>query len=412
MSKKKFHYAWVIMIACFIILMNLMGLVLAVTTVFLKPVSEALGLSRTQFSSYTLVHGILGMVASMFAGPIIKKLGVRKTVLTGTLMVALSLVGYSRSSAMWHFWIFGAICGFGAGFSAAILCSVLLNNWFKAQKGLATSIAFMGTTIGNLVYSRLAGVLLEKCGWRMSYVIFAGIVLVVTSLVGLFLVEEFPKNRGLAPYGEQEVAGSEALGTVSGVLQKDFLKAPPFYLMALSFLLNGVVIMGVQNHLLAYLSDIGYATAAATNIYTILLVVQMGGKLLLGAMVDRFGVKLSMLYIFVTYVLAIVGFLFATSTPMAIMGAIGLGLAAGVCTIIPPILTGQLVGNRDFAGIFGSLNVFNNLGISLSTICTSLMYDTVGYRFAWIVYLFGMFIITACVFLSIRTGRNLEWKEE
>ena len=327
-------------------------------------------------------------------------------------MVAVSLLGYSRSSAMWHFWIFGAICGFGAGFSAAILCSVLLNNWFKAKKGLATSIAFMGTTIGNLVYSRIAGILLEKCGWRMSYVIFAVIVLVITSLVGIFLVVERPQDHNLLPYGEQETEDTDAPKAISGVLQKDFMKAPPFYLLALSFLLNGIVIMGVQNHILAYLSDIGYSTASAANIYSVLLVVQMIGKLLLGVMVDRFGVKLSMLYICATYILAFIGLMFAASTPMAMLAAVGLGLAAGVCTIIPPILTGQLVGNRDFAGIFGALNVFNNLGISLSTICTSIMYDTVSYRFAWVVYLFGMFLITACVFLSIKTGKDLKWSEE
>ena len=404
MMSKKLHYAWVVMAGCFIILMCLSGMVLATTSVFLKPVSESMGIARTAFTSYTLLSGVFGMAASLNAGKIIRSLGIRIALIMGAGMVSAAMFGYAVSREIWHFWIFGALSGFGAGFSSTIICSVLLNNWFHAQKGVATSIAFMGTSTGTLVFSRIGILLLEHVGWRWSYAIFGFILLLLVPSVAIFLVVEAPSSKGLAPYGadREDVPSHES--DKDGILKHDFLKMPAFYTLSLSCFLSGIIILGAQNHLLAFLDDLGYTTQTAANVYTIYLIIQIIGKVILGASLDRFGVKISILYISVMYFLAMAGFLSAKSPVMAFLGAACLGLAAGICTLLPPYLTSVLVGSIDYANILGSVNIFLSMGTSVSTMFTSVVYDYFGgYHWAWIIYAIGMVLYAFCVFSSLAT---------
>lgn len=411
---KRIHYAWIIVGVCFVILMCMSGMVLSITSVFLKPVSEALGLTRSEFTSYTLVSGVFGMLASANAGGLIKKFGVRKIVLVGGMLNALALAGYSFSNVIWQFWLWGALSGFSCGFASLVPCSLLLSNWFQEKGGTATSIAFMGTSTGTLVFSRLGSAFLELWSWRIAYLIFSVILLVTIMVVTIFFLVETPEQKGCLPYGSKKENPPDAKNTLpssQGVSQKRFKRSGAFPCLVIACLLSGIVILGVQNHLLAYLSDLGYVTTAASNIYTIQLFVQMGGKLLLGAILDRFGMRIAMCYICINHLIGMLGFIFAGRLPFAVIGAVCLGLSAGVCTIIPPFLTRLLVGQKEYASIFGVVNVFVSLGSTASTTVTSVIYDHLGgYHAAWGLYVAGMILLTALVFKALRLGSKLTWE--
>lgn len=407
------HYAWVIMLAGFLVMMSLSGVVLAATSSFLKPVSEALHISRTRFSSYNLVSGLVGILAGVNAGAILKRLGLRRSVILGACMIGGAFWGYSVSDRMWHFWIFGGISGFGTGFSATVVCSVLINNWFQEKKGFATSVAFMGTSVGNLIFSRLAkNIWIDRFGWRMTYRLFGLSILAIAVLTALFLIVDRPEDEGLLPYGGREADSPLVSAAASGVTRAAFLRSPAFLLLAAVALLSGIVTLGVQNHMFAFLSDIGYVTAAAANIYTAQLIAQMIGKLALGAMLDRAGVRAGMVYICAVHMMGMTGFLRAEQAAFAYLGAVGLGLSVSVCTIVPPYLTAQLVGDREYADIMGVINIFLNIGVTASTMCTSAIYDKMGYRAAWLIYAVGMAVVTCFVFLALKIGTRSYWREE
>lgn len=70
MKDKKIHYGWIIVIACNILLAATIGIISNSSSLFIKPISDDLGVSRRAVSSTISLLAVGGMITSLFAGRI------------------------------------------------------------------------------------------------------------------------------------------------------------------------------------------------------------------------------------------------------------------------------------------------------------------------------------------------------
>ena len=70
MKDKKIHYGWIIVIACNILLAATIGIISNSSSLFIKPISDDLGVSRRAVSSTISLLAVGGMITSLFAGSI------------------------------------------------------------------------------------------------------------------------------------------------------------------------------------------------------------------------------------------------------------------------------------------------------------------------------------------------------
>lgn len=400
------------MIAC-LLLMTDLGLQLSISAVFLKPVSEALSVSRTSFSVTFLISGIFGMLSSMYAGKLYKRFTMKKVLIAGVCFSALGITFYSMAGQLWHFYCAAPIYGLGSGLTSTIPASILLSNWFHDKKGLASSIAFSGSSLGNLIFTQISVRLLTILDWRALYRILAVTKLCIVVPVALFLIVEHPYDKALLPYGS---SGSPDDGcsrlsspqTVHGISEKAFLRTSAFYCICFSALIASVCIMGVQSHFQSFLTDTGLSPVLAANVLSILLLSQIIGKLLLGVFLDKLGKIVSIIYVSAAFVLGCLCLICAPhDIALIFVAAVAIGLAGGQVTIFPPYMTSEIAGNRDYPSIIGKVQLFNTIGSNINSTFTSFLYDTFhGYPTVWGLFTLFSLMGSASYLFALKKGKS------
>ncbi len=205
-----FHYAWVILVVAALVLGVYVPVVNSLSNSWQIAVTNDLGFSRTAFS----FTGTITQAVGIFLGPVISVILTKynfKRIWTGAAITfGLAVFGYSLAQSKFHFYALGLVVGAAYITTAQIPMMMLINNWFSEKKGLATSIAVSGISAGGALLSPLINRLIAGVGWRMSYRVYALIILTLAVVFGFFLIYLRPEDKGLKPYGykgeEEELA--------------------------------------------------------------------------------------------------------------------------------------------------------------------------------------------------------------
>jgi hypothetical protein len=93
---------------------------------------------------------------------------------------------------------------------------------------------------------------------------------------------------------------------------------------------------------------------------------------------------------------------------VAVVFSIMFGFSIAVRTVLPPLMTARVLGQKHFAVIYGFLNIFTTLGTAVGVPLSGFIYDvTKSYYLAFALYI-GICIIAAIVGIAvmIRSGKK------
>ena len=161
----KLHYGWVIVVAG-----GLMGCVaigsLFSLAVFLQPMSEATGWSRTGISSAMTLDFLTMGVAAFGWGALSDRFGPRPVMLAGAILVGAGLALASRATSLLEFQIvYGVIVGGAAG-AVFVPTMATVTGWFDKHRSIAVSLVSAGMGMGPMTISPFASWLLTGYDWR------------------------------------------------------------------------------------------------------------------------------------------------------------------------------------------------------------------------------------------------------
>lgn len=194
-------------------------------------------------------------LASPFAGALMDRWGVRKVLLTSTLLLALTLMSlYFLADSLWQLLITYVLLGvLGAGANTMPYARILVA-WFDRRRGLALGIAMAALGLGGDVASTLVGAVMANFDWRAAYLSLGLLVLVVAWPTAFWLSRDVP-------------AGSGADGTtdagVPNLTRAEVLRTRTFWTLALAFGLLAATLHGLQMHLPRVLGHNGLPPPAA-----------------------------------------------------------------------------------------------------------------------------------------------------
>ena len=256
-------------------------------------------------------------------------------------------------------------------------------------------MAAIGTSIGGVIFSPVVERLISTYGWRFSDRAMGLIMLVIVVPVTYLVVRSTPKDVGLRPYGAENVAANGANTSnrtqgaqkeeaqVTGMTAAEARRSPILYVFLLAIFCMTFA-TGAALQLPVYLTDIGYGSAVAAKVVSGYMAVGIFGKLILGHVTDRFGEKAATVYVCGVGILAFVGFIFAKNQVAFYMMIVAYGLASGITSIMPTLLTSKIFGNRDYGPIYGMVVSVNRFGGVVGTLLVSLLYDiTKNYSIIW-----------------------------
>ncbi|OFL64520.1 hypothetical protein HMPREF2758_03620 [Facklamia sp. HMSC062C11] len=389
-SSFKVHYAWVILLAATLILAVYAPIVNSLSNTWQIAVTQDLGFSRSQFSLNTTIVQAVGI----FVGPMVSKILLKhhfKRVWLGfAFLFTLGVFGYGLCQNPWQFYLCSFVIGFAYITTTAIPITMMINNWFDHQRGLATSIAFAGVSAGGFILSPMVTYLINHVSWRWAYFSYAGLIAIIALLCGGFLMRSKPADLGLRPYGAEDPTipsdqGRQALDTQS--LNLDISAGQSwqlafFLLLMLGSILNGVV-NGASLQFPPALQE-AQPLQFASVIVSAYLLIGIFGKLLMGWISDRFGLFVSLILGVSAMTLAFFAMLFAGTSwgPWMLAICFGLGLSMG--TVVLPIVTASIYSKKAYGEAFGFLQSAFQIGTAIGPLIVAGSYDlTQSYQIAW-----------------------------
>jgi len=348
------------------------------------------GWSRTTVTSGNALGKLLiGPLFGFIAGSLIDRYGPRRLMMSGSLLMGVALIGLGYcGGTLWMFYIFYIFNALGYVCAGPLPCQVLISRWFNKNRGKAMGIAYLGIGAGGTIAPLLAARLESGFGWNMSLAGLGLLVILISTPMVFFIRETKQKEKkSISPVEHTTVA------------IKSILTNRNFYLLGIGSMCAIGVVGGIGQHLKLYLRDLNYSQEQAAQIMSLVLMMSLIGRVLMGWLADLFSRKYVMILIYLMVASAIPLLLLPDFAGRIYVFAIVYGIGLGGDYMIIPLMAGDLFGVRTLGRVMGIILVADGVAESSFPMLVGSMYDGTGnYALSFIlligIALFGALIIS------------------
>src|ERR671919_993732 len=213
--RPKFFYGYIILALCFANMVVMRG-VNGAFGVYYIALLEEFAWSRSDGASIAAINFVVYALASPAVGFAFDRLGPRLLMPLGAALVGIGLVLSSLSNSLWHLYFsYGLITALGQGALGFVGHNALISFWFVRRRATAIGIASMGQGLGALIMIPLTQFLIDRIGWRMTFMVSAGLILLAVVPANAFLQRRGPEEVGQFPDGDA-APGPEHSGRHAG----------------------------------------------------------------------------------------------------------------------------------------------------------------------------------------------------
>jgi MFS family permease len=394
----KLFYGWVV-VGVGIVVTSIGFGAMASLTVFLQPMSEAMGWSRTGISTAALINWLCMGLGAFLWGALSDRFGTRVVVLAGGALLGLGLVTASRAASLAQFQaLFGVMVGLAAG-SLYTPMTATTTRWFTQHRSLAVALVSAGLSFGSAM-GPLVRWLISIDGWRFAMLVIGDVVWLVIIPAAL-LVREPPASTTAA--GPAEPSGAD--GGELTVAQA--LRTPQFAALAVTYFACCAAHSGPIFHMVTNAIDHGVAALAAATVLSAASLASLSGKIVCGLVADRVGAKRTLVAGLVLQALAVSLYLFARELAGFYAVALVFGFAYGGVMPLYAILVREYFGARIMGTVFGAVAFASTLGMALGPVAGGWLYDAFG-SYLWLFLgSFGIGLGAVAIALTFQPPRQL-----
>lgn len=361
-----------------LVALTALGLTCAPTTlpvyslgVFVGPYQAEFGWGRGAIQAAILFSTGLSVFCAPMSGALIKRYGLRKTILPGLVGMAIAcLVAAANTGALWQLYLAYAlmsVLGLGAG---GIGWTTLISARFDKARGLALGIALSGTGLCAALMPQIARLGIELAGWRGAYVLLAVFALLVVLPACLWLLPDDPvSDEDKAAEGQPSAAGFSAAFAV---------RHWRFWILGLSTAAIYLVVGGLIPNMVPALQDAGISAAQAASIMGIYGISVIVGRICVGALVDRFWAPAVAAAVLVPASIGCLLLLGSPGVALASGAVVLIGMATGMELDVLSFLTARYFGIADYARIYGRLYVFVAATAGIAPMAFGFIFDWTG----------------------------------
>jgi len=339
--------------------------------VFLKPVTEDLGITRGDLSAALGSATWLTALACPVVGWLIDRWGTRRIMIPGVLAFALAVAGFGLMQAQplyLVFVIFG-IVGLTGGIQTPVPYAAVISRWFDRDRGFALGVATAGVGAGVALIPQLAAFLINSLGWRAAYFGLAISVVVLAWLPVWIFVHE-PPSENAAEHG-----ASTASQSTVGIEAPAALKTRRFWLLTTAFFLGVLAINGTIVHIVALLTDRGVPLQGATGALTAAGIAIIVGRIICGWCVDRFWGPYVAICFFILPMLGIALLESGWANPIPLLGAALCGAGIGAEIDLMAFFVSRYFGLKAYGKIYGLMFMLFNIGTGLGPALSGRAFD-------------------------------------
>ncbi|MDB3986038.1 MFS transporter [Pseudomonadales bacterium] len=362
---------------------------------FVVPVTQEFGWSRSEFQLSLLFSTGMGVLTSPLIGLLIHRHGARMVALFGLAGLSLAfLLPAFATGQLWQFYAaYAAMALLGAGTIPVTWTTAVTTN-FHRQRGLALGLVLSGTGLCAVLVPPAIAWVLTHYGWRVGYMTLALLPLVVAWPLVFFYFKPGQTTQADDVAAPKEDWGLTLTEAVSGYR---------FWVLLASIFLVYIAQSGLVPNMIPALTDTGISSVDAAQTISLFGTAVIVGRLVIGFCVDRFwapGVAA------IAISMPIVGCLLLWSDLTLVnaqIAAILLGFAAGAELDLMAFLAATYFGPRYYAKIYGFLYAGLASASGIAPALFAELYEiTQSYRTG---FALGAVAFTGSVILVLLLGR-------
>jgi MFS family permease len=306
-QKSRFFYGWYIVGVGFLSHVTCAFHLSSTLSIFLKPLTEELGISRGLFSMMRTGELLINAPLATLVGPLIDRFGGRWLISIGAVVAGIGFLLMSEVSKFWQFvalrWLFITVGG-------VLMCNLVVNvtiaRWFVRKRGRAMGIAATGLGISKIGIPLLTASLFLWVGWRQTWALFGIATLVLLVVPAFIYMRRAPEDMGLfpdgapSPYEKQEVASTKRSRFQTQAIQgqsevtwtrAEALRTQAFWMLAFTFGVSSIGVAGLNLHIYPYVTDAGYPEIVAATVMSTIAFTQGGSALFWGYLSDHMDIR-------------------------------------------------------------------------------------------------------------------------
>ena len=372
------------------------------------------GWTRAQLGlALTLTRVESGLIGPL-EGYLTDKIGTRKMVLIGLLILGGAWVFFSRTENLWMFYASYVLMAVGQGLGSWIPLMTMLNKWFVRRRSSAIGWANVVSRFGALVMVPLIAWCVAdapgRIGWQMTALIL-GISTAALAVPLASLLRNDPKDYGAVPDGGPQrpattTAGpNPALPRQQELTATEALRTPAFWLIAFGHGFTSMVILAIMTHLGLLMVDKGYTGQDAGWVVSVYTGVAMFFQLVGGYAGDRMSKRVALAFFTTIQAGGVLILVVAQTLPMFYLFGILFGAGFGGRNPLTVSIRADYFGTGSFGKILGFSTVPMNLLLLIASPFAGWMFDRYGsYDLAFLI-LTGLNFLGALCFLAASRPR-------
>jgi MFS family permease len=391
----KLFYGWIVVGVGIVVSCIGVGTMLSLG-VFLQPISEATGWSRTGISTAALLNWLCMGIGSFLWGALSDRFGTRAVVLSGGLLLGAGVVTASRAASLGQFQIFfGVLVGLAAG-SFYTPLTATTTRWFTKNRSLAVALVSAGLSLGSTIMGPLARWMTTSYDWRTAMLVIGDLAWLLIIPAALVIREPAAPRPGTAAGGE----GGEF--TVAQAL-----RTPQFAAIALTNFACCAAHSGPIFHMVTHAIDHGIPVMAATTVLSVAGLASLSGRIICGLMADRIGAKRMLLIGLALQAVSVSLYVFTRDLAGFYAVAVMFGFAYGGAMPLYAIIVREYFGARIMGTVFGAVGAVATLGMALGPWVGGWLYDSLGSYFWLYMGSFGIGLGAVAIAFTFRPPQRL-----
>ena len=386
-KRPRLYFGWYIVAGAFFGQMLQAGLSAYAGGVFLVPMTEDLGWTRTEFTLAQTVGQLVTGSIGFFIGAHVDRRGGRGVMIVGGVIIVVTLFSLSYIQEWWQWLVLrGLFFMGGAAMIGSLVVNVTLSKWFVDLRGRAIGIAAIGFSIGGIVIAPPLTAFVDDFGWRAGWQVLAVATAAIIFPIAL-LFRRQPEDHGLSPDGRtaEELRGGAAQRIEAdyrnSYTRREALRTPALYMITFAFGLAVIGIGGVILNTIPFLTDQDYSRATAARIVVVLGFAAGFSKAFWGWLTERYDARYVAALGFALSGSSMILIVFSAASGIAALVALGYLLwGTGVGALFPSqeVIWAQYFGRR-YLGEVRSVVLPVSLGMGAAgPLLTALYFDAVG----------------------------------
>ncbi len=259
--------------------------------------------------------------------------------------------------------------------------------------------------LGGATAIQIVGPIIESGTWgyRLAYRLVAAI-LFITALLVVFLFRENPKGKKTSKIVVEKK--KSRVQSWEGLEFNKIKKTSYFYLATFSVMMTGLVLQAINGVSITHMKDVGLSASYVMLVSSIHSITLTGFKFLTGVLYDKYGLRITTLICDLTAVAVMIAIAAVTNSAFGMFFAMFYGIFSSLAlpleTVLIPIITGDLFGQKSYNQMIGIFTALNSIGYAIGSPLANVSFDKFGtYKPMFIVCCIVMTVVVIVFQISI-----------